>query len=149
MAFPAAAFIAAGTVLSAYGSITGGKAAGRAAEAEARAREEAAQWSRAFAGFESRRQAERDQAAIGRSLTQVAKAGVRLEGSPMAVFGENVRNAELNRLAILMEGELRARGLEAAARLSRMEGRAAQREATLDAAATLLGGATSLYGARR
>ncbi len=129
----AAALIGVGMVLSAYGSITGGQAAEKAAREAARSREEAARYTRAVAAFDARRQRETDAETLGAYRVSAAKAGLAFSGSVATVYGEQVRRAEENALSIVLAGELRARGLEAEARLARLEGRSAQRAGYVNA----------------
>lgn len=130
----------AGTILGAYGAYSSGQSAKSAAAAQARAQEEAARYARAAAAFEAKRSRRADARTLAEQRAQVAKAGVALEGSPLDVYAESVRTAEQNAQAILFEGELRARGLEAQARLSRLEGADAKRAGQIDTVTTILGG---------
>lgn len=138
--------LAAGTVLSTFGTFAAGRAARRAAREQAQALEQAAGEARAFAAFNARRQRERDAVTLGEFRTAVAAAGVRLEGAPLAAYGDQVRQAELNALSIVFEGELRARGFERQARLTRREGRAAGVAGGVDTLTVALTGGARLAG---
>lgn len=140
------ALMAAGTILSAYGSVSAGQSRRRAARAEARERERAAAVIRAYAAFNERRQREADARAIGAQRTAIAKSGVELVGSPLDAYAASVRNADLTARAILFEGEIQARAQEAQARLVRMEGEAAFRAGTIGAGTSILGSFGSFAG---
>lgn len=67
-------------------------------------------------------------------------AGVTVEGSPLDALEESAGQAELDRLTILHNGELKAIGLNDSAALSRAAGKAAATSGYVDAVGTLFGG---------
>lgn len=123
----------AGTVISAAGSIAAGNAQSRAAgQNAALARLEAE---------ENARRAKRETDALqGRQRAVTAFQGTTTEGSPLLIFEDTAREAEIEVRHILAGGSARARAFE-------QQGTAAQVAGLFDAGSTILGGAAALLAA--
>lgn len=77
---------------------------------------------------------------IGSMQATYAASGVGLEGSPLEVLEESARNAELDRLTILWNGEGRAQGYQNTAELERSRGKNAMASGYLSAAGSVMKG---------
>jgi hypothetical protein len=77
---------------------------------------------------------------IGTMQATYAASGVGLEGSPLEVLEESARNAELDRLTILWNGEGRAQGYQNTAELERSRGKNAMASGYLSAAGSVVKG---------
>ena len=119
--------MAAGTASSAVGSFQQGKAAERAVKFNAALiqQETDQRLEQAFSESRRRRSA---------NITRVAKSGVRLTGSPLAVLEENEYQDAQQRAYIRRSGEARAN-------LMRTRGRNARAAARMGIAADVIGGA--------
>lgn len=117
----------AGTVISAAGSISSGDAQKQAAQQNAAlARMEAE---------ENARRAKRDTDALrGRQRLATAFQGTTSEGSPLLIYEDTAREADIEVRHILAGGSMRAQAYIDA-------GNAAQTAGYFDAASTILGGA--------
>jgi len=124
MTAPAA--IVVGSVISAAGSISAGKAEKKAAEQNAAlARMQAEEDARL-----SRRQSD---ALMGRQRAVIAASGTTMEGSPLLIVQDTAREAEIEVRHILRGGAARASAYQQA-------GSAAAQAGFFDAGSTLLGG---------
>lgn len=132
------------------------KAAQNAADYNAEMEAQNARVARQQAG--AREEAQRRQArqVLGEQRAALSQAGIGLAGSAADVYGQSAANAELDALNIRYEGELGARGLLAQSELSRhegsvsaMNGKSAKRASYVNAASSLLAGASSAYGYAR
>lgn len=150
-------------VLGAYSAIQGG----RAAEANARAQQQAENYNATIQAqnatvarqqANAREEAQRRKARqfLGEQRAALAQAGIGLEGSAADVYEQSAAEAELDALNIRYEGALDARGLLAQSEMSTYAGRVAgvnattaRRSSYLDAASSLLSGASSAYGIYR
>lgn len=131
-----------------------GRAAQQAADYNAEIQAQNARVARQQAG--AREEAQRRQArqVLGEQRAALSQAGIGLGGSAADVYGQSAANAELDALNIRYEGELDARGLLAQSALStyggqvdRMNGKIGKQAGYTNAAASLLTGASSAYGA--
>lgn len=116
----------ASAVISAAGQMQAARAQQATANANARAAEEAA-------AFRADREADRARRQLAAARVTVAKAGVDASGSPLDVLADAATEAELDRLAILRQGE-NARAL------SRYDGELAVQGGYLRSASALLRG---------
>lgn len=116
----------AGTATSAYGQHAAGKAADRAARLNARITERETE-ARIAQLFTQERRTE------ATNITRVAKSGVRLSGSPLAVLEENAYQAERQRTYLRQSGEL-------SADFDRARGKDARRQAGFGLASSVLEG---------
>lgn len=82
---------------------------------------------------------------LGGIRSGYAAGGITSEGSAQDVLEESAANAELDALKIKHGGEVRAKGFEADAVLSRAKGEAAQTSSTFSAAGSLLEAAPKVY----
>lgn len=82
---------------------------------------------------------------IGSMQASYAASGVALEGSPLEVLEESARNAELDRLSILWNGESRAQGAMNTASLEKARGKNAMASGYLSAAGSAFKGFASAY----
>lgn len=146
--------------VGAYSAIQAGKgqeaqykSAQQAADYNAEMQRQNAAVARQQAG--AREEAQRRQArqVLGEQRAALSQAGIGLSGSAADVYGQSAANAELDALNIRYEGELDARGLLAQSQLTSYEGqvsgmnaKSAKRAGYVNAASSLLSGATSAYG---
>lgn len=154
---------AASAVIGAYSAVQSGKtqsanyrAQQQAEEYNATIQAQNAQVSRQQANAREETQRRRARQALGEQRAALAQAGIGLSGSAADVYGQSAANAELDALNIRYEGELDARGLLAQSELSRYSGqtagvnaRSARSAGRLDAASSLLAGASNAYGSYR
>ena len=84
---------------------------------------------------------------IGTMQASYAASGVSTEGSPLEVLEESARNAELDRLTILWNGEGRAQGYQNTAELERSRGKNAMASGYLSAAGSVVKGFAMSGGA--
>jgi hypothetical protein len=154
---------AASAVIGAYSVYRGGKNQEVMAKSQAQADEYNAEMGRLNAASarqqaDAREEAQRRQArqVLGEQRAALSQAGAGLSGSAADVYGQSATNAELDALNIRYDGELQARGLLAGAaqdsmqaQISRTNARTARSAGTLNAASTLLAGASTAYGYAR
>lgn len=151
---------AASAAIGAYSAYQGGQAQ----KANAKSQQDAADYNAkvqaqnaavARQQASAREEAQRRQARqiLGEQRAALSQAGIGLAGSAADVYGASAGAAELDALNIRYEGELDARGLLAQSSLSTFEGQVAGRNARtagqagyLNAASSLLSGASSAYG---
>jgi len=160
MGYVAAAVAIIGAVVGAYSSYQ----QGQAQEANFKAQANADKYNAAVAEqsaavkrqqYVAQEEAQRRQAkqVLGEQRAALAQAGIGLSGSAADVYGQSAANAELDALNIRYTGELDARGLLAqgeqyryGARVNRMNAGSARTGGYLNAASSLLSGASSAYG---
>lgn len=134
--------------VSAVGAIQQGRHQSAMAEYNARVAENDAVAAKQAAGYEEDRF--RDRAAKVRSAQRaaIAKSGIDLEGSPLAVMEETAVEAEMDALAIRQQGSVESARARSRAALDRMEGRAAKSASYWNAASSVLNGVTAagVYG---
>ena len=85
---------------------------------------------------------------IGTMQASYAASGVSTEGSPLEVLEESARNAELDRLTILWNGESRAQGYQNTAELERSRGKNAMASGYLSAAGSAMKGFAMFGGGK-
>jgi Xaa-Pro aminopeptidase len=156
-AIPLGAMMAASAAVSAVGAIQQGMAAqaqGKAAQDAAnynailKQQQSALELQQAGAREEQARRASRQ--VLGQQRAALAQAGVGLGGSALDIMEQSADRAELDALTMRYEGDLRSKGLLAAAEGARYEGRVARaagenamKGAYLSAGASLLSAAGS------
>jgi hypothetical protein len=129
---------------SAAGAIYKGQAEGKAADYNSQIANQQAVLARQQGAEQSRRfdiQSRRD---MGSIRSGFGGSGVSMAGSVLDVLGESAANAELDSLTIQHGAELKARGYESDARMSRFRGKTARTSGFLSASGELLKGASSM-----
>lgn len=124
MTAPAAIIV--GSVVSAAGSISAGKAQKKAAQQNAAL-------ARMQAEEDARRARRQSDALMGRQRAVVGASGTSMEGSPLLIVQDTAREAEIEVRHILRGGAARASAYQQA-------GAAAARSSYIDAGSTLLSG---------
>lgn len=153
--------IAAGAsaAVGAVGAIQSGRQAQAAAQSEAnmadynaKVADIQARQTYAAAGRQEDEQRRQARAVIGQQLASSAEAGAGLNGD---LLRQSIFDSESDTQAIRYEANLRAQGLteqadiaRSSAGVSRARGRSAMGASYLNAAGSLLSGATSYYGAK-
>ena len=156
-AIPLGAMMAASAAVSAVGAIQQGMAAqaqGKAAQDAAnynailKQQQSALELQQSGAREEQARRASRQ--VLGQQRAALAQAGIGLGGSALDIEEQSADRAELDALTMRYEGDLRSKGLLAAAEGARYEGRVARaagdnamKGAYLSAGASLLSAAGS------
>lgn len=138
------AFIPA--ILGAAGTIMGGQAEKRAAESTAMQLERNAGLSRAVSQLEAvqRRRSARYAQSRAQAVAAASGAGAS-DPTVVNLIASLEGEGEMGALASLFEGEESARNMEYAAQVARRTGKAASTGASIKAASTILGGASSWY----
>lgn len=138
---------AVGATVSTVSMIKQGEAAAEAAEYNATQAAENARLSRAQAAEDERAFRVFSRKQLGDLRTGYAAAGVSIEGGSAGdILEEGAAQAEMDALKIREGGEIRARGFQSDATLSRMQAKAASTGGYLSGAAQLLRGGGQLYG---
>ena len=159
-AIPLIPLLIASTAISAVGAIAQGQQAKSAAQAEANAADYNAKVGRAraiqanlTAGQQEDLQRQKARAAIGEQVASSASAGAGLNSD---LLRQSIFNSESDALAIRYDGNLKAAGLNDQAALdtvsasnSRSRGSAAATGSYINAAGSLLNGATSYYAGKK
>jgi len=124
--------MAASAAMSAVGAIQQGMAASAQAQASANAarynaviKEQQARSEFQQAGAREEQQRRQSRQVLGQQSAALAQAGIGLGGSALDIAEQSAFMAELDALNIRYEGDLRARGLLAAAEQNEYEARAA------------------------
>lgn len=140
------AMMAASAAIQAAGVISQGRAANKAARFEASQLQQQAERDRQISAQQANdlRDAEARRQATLRA--RVAGGGSTLEGSPLAVLGDLVGEAEFQALRTVASGETAANRAEGEAALKRFEGRNAQRAGFIRAGSTLLSSGAKAFG---
>ena len=132
----------AGTVFKAVGAVTKGESQAVASEynaAIARQNAEIARAQGAAAVAAQQREAARS---MGRAIAAYGASGVQVDaGSPLDVLADAAANAELDKLTIQYNAELKARGRGQQAALEAMGATTARTSGLLNAGAAILDGA--------
>ena len=76
----------------------------------------------------------------GSQKVAIAKSGFRLEGTPLEVMAESMKNIELDAINTRQEGMFRSAQLKTQAHFQRAQAKAAGRAGTIGAVSSLLGG---------
>jgi len=137
-----------GAAISAYGQIQQGRAARAAAEYQSKVAQNNAIAAQRKAAEDERRFRVQTSRQLGTMRAAYGASGVTLEGSPLDVIDDSTFTAELDALTIRGGGLQESNAFLAESRLSRFQGRAAERGSRLSAAGTLLGGFAKAYGMR-
>lgn len=142
---PVAAFMAAyggyiAAAMSAVSAISQASQQKDAAKYNEKLAENQAIGARQEAAAAADRQHRQSAKTIGSMQATYAASGVGLEGSPLEVLEESARNAELDRLTILWNGEGRAQGYQNTAELERSRGKNAMASGYLSAAGSAMKG---------
>lgn len=129
------AMMAAGSIISAVGSISQGNAANDIAQANAREMEKQGALDRKEAAAEAERIRRENRRLSGTARTQLTASGL----SPNLLLLEDIAmEGELDALIAEYRGERSAQGLEAQADIERAYGKAQKRAGYFNAASTLL-----------
>ena len=136
------AVLAAGAM--ALGKIKAGNSAKAKSEYDAKVADRDAAVARDQANALALQQQRAARKTIGSMRAAYGAAGVTVDGSPLDVLEESAGQAELDRLTILHNGELKATGKQDSAVLSRFTGKSAQIEGYLDAVGSMF----SSYGGK-
>lgn len=134
----------AGTAISAFGAIQQGNAANAAAQAQAQAQEQQAEAERRSSAFESEREFKKQQLQLSSARAAVGASGVGFQGSPSAVITANAAQGQLDLAAIQYGSQLRQNTLMTQADLTRMEGRQAKQAGFINAASSVVSGASGI-----
>ncbi len=138
----AAGAILGGTALSAFSQLQQGKAQAKALERSAEAAEKSAQLEQEAAAFNAEKHALSARQVIGATEAGFGAAGVEsTSGSVLAVMAASHINAEMDRLSIIYEGDIKAFGFRQQAALDRKAAKAAKAGGILSAFATAGAGA--------
>lgn len=132
---------AAGTAVSAYGSIQQGKIANQAAKYNAKVAENAAIAERQAAEYDASRLLERNRRVFSSQRAAFAKSGVTLSGSASDVMYDSKIQGELDVMTRLYQGSSAANKFVAQSAISRYQGKSALAGGRTQAGATLLTGA--------
>lgn len=143
----------AAVALMAVGTLSSAAAAQRQGEAAAQAaafNSQVAKRNATLAIQQSQQDAEAQRRLaykkIGGAVAAYGASGVTLEGSPLDVLEESVRNAEQDRQTILYKGQLRAMGYESDAALYEFSGENARATGNETATGILLSGGAQIAG---
>jgi type II secretory pathway pseudopilin PulG len=141
---------AAGTAVAISSQKAAGEAANDAAKYNAKLAENNAIMASQQARFKADQQKRRNRLVLGSQRANFLKSGATIEGTPDDVLYNSSIEAELDQAAILYQGEVSSRGLQARARLSEYEGKQAQSAGNIAAAGSLLSGVGSAasYGGK-
>ena len=131
-AIPLGAMIAASAAVSAVGAIQ----QGMAAQAQAKSAQDAANYNATIkrqqaaselqqSGAREEQQRRGARQVLGQQRAALAQAGIGMGGSSLDIEEQSADRAELDALTMRYEGDLRAKGLLAAAEGAEYEGRAA------------------------
>lgn len=137
---------AAGTAMSAFGTIAGGIQAKRSADFQAEQMRRQAQEERAATQREQFQLDRRTQQAQSRLQATSAASGLGAsDPTVLQLAGDIEGEGRYQRDMLGYTGTTRAQGLETGAQAAIMEGRAARTASFIGAGSTILGGATSIY----
>ncbi len=158
MADPITMMMVASTAMTAVGAIQQGKAA----EAQAKAQDQANQYNarvkeiqagveREAAGRREEQQRRQARQVLGQQRAGLAQAGIGMMGSALDIAEESATAAELDALTIRYEGEMAAKGLLYDAEAEKFEGRAnlaaganAKKASYLKTGSAILSGGTDI-----
>jgi hypothetical protein len=142
---PMAIVAAAGGVMGAAGAIYQGKAEAAAAEYNARLLKLQASQIRQQAASEEKRALVGARKVIGEMRANYGASGVTMEGSPIDIMEESIKNANTDAMNIRYQGEMNARSAEYEAKMERMKGNSAKNASYFSAAQSLGTGATKAH----
>lgn len=133
-----------GAAIAAAGAIKKGQSAKKKGEYDAKVLERDAAVARDQANAVSLRQQRAARKIMGSMRAAYGAAGVTVEGSPLDVLEESAGQAELDRLTIQYNAELKATGAIDGAALSIILGKEAEKAGYMEAGGTLM----SSYGSK-
>lgn len=136
---------AIGSSVAAVGTIAAGQNAAAAANRNAAMMRQEADTTRQQGGARAEAQMREAREILGRQRAAIGQAGIGWEGSAQDIMLESATAAELDKMNILYETELKARGLLGQADITKWEGKVAKRASYVQAAGTLLN-AGAQYG---
>lgn len=139
---------AIGAGVSAYSSYQSGQATQRLMNYNAKLAEQDAMVRERDGRILSNAQRDQNRRLLARQRALYAKSGVDMTGTPLLVQAEQAGQLEMAALEVERQGSIEAGRARQQATLDRMQGRAASRAGTLNAAGTILQGASSVasYG---
>ena len=131
-----------GTALSAFSQMQQGKAQAKALERSAEAAEKSAKLEQEAAAFNAEKHSLSARQVIGATEAGFGAAGVEsTSGSVLAVMAASHINAEMDRLSIIYEGDIKAFGFRQQASLDRKAAKSAKAGGLLSGLATAASGA--------
>lgn len=134
---------AAVTALSSYRQ---GQAAEANANYQAAQGEENAKQVMQQASSQEDEQRAKARQVIGSQIAAQSQSGAQLNGSAADMLRQSLFNAESDAQQIRYEGKNRALGLQGQAAATRLQGKQARQQGTLNAAGSLMSGAAKAYG---
>lgn len=135
----------ASTAIGAAGAIMQGNQANAAAQAQANAMEQQQKAEQQAAAFEAAQEQRKQSYAQASARAQIGASGVGFQGSPTAVLVANAGQGQLDLEAIRYGSQLRQNTLGTQAELTRMQGKQARTAGFLNAAGSIIGGASKMY----
>ena len=137
-----------GTGLQMFGQVEAGKASARALKDQANSAESNAKAAQLKAQADAELQVIQSRKILGEQETGFAASGVS-GGSALAVLADSKINAEMDRLSILFDGDIRSANFRSEARSLRRQGSEAKRAGVLGAiTAGFQGGGQALSSAK-
>lgn len=136
---------AAGTVVSAMGSIQAGKDAQEKAEYEAEVQEMQADEAVAGSQRDAASRNREGQLLLSQARAAAAASGGVSDPSVIDAMGGIAEQTAYNREAEIFKGEQQSRGYNDAAAVSRVDGARARAAGTMGAIGTIFGGVSSMY----
>lgn len=145
---PFTAITIASTAVSAAGSVMQGNQANAAAQVQAQAMDQQRQAEQQTAAFEMAQEQRKQELQRSASRAAIGASGVGFQGSPTAVLTANAAQGQLDLEAIRYGSQLRQNTLSTQADLTRMQGKQARTAGFINAAGSVLGGASKLQERR-
>jgi len=139
---PLAIAAAAGGVISAAGQIYEGNAAYKAGILNAGLLQLKASQIRKQTQLEEKQLLVNARKIVGDTRAGYGASGVTMEGSPLDIMEESIKNATQDQMNIRYAGEINAREAEWDATLAKKSGQSARTASYFNAASSLIGGAT-------
>jgi len=139
---PLAIIAAAGGVMGAAGSIYEGQAAYKAGVYNSGVLKLKAAQIRKQAEQEERQSLVNARKIVGDMRANYGASGITMEGSPLDVMEQSIRNANEDAMGIRYRGEMEARNAEFQGKLAEFQGRSARTASYFQAASSLIGGGT-------
>jgi len=143
MADPVSAIFITTSLLAAGGSVIGGIQANKAAKEEASLQEEQARIASEEAKAEAQRRANEVRKFSRRQSLAFLKSGVTLEGSPLLILDETLREGQKEVKSVVERGDAQANLFNRRAAITRNQGRASLIGGVLGAAGSLSGSAVT------
>ena len=141
------AIIAAISALfSGYSAYSTGQSQSKMYEYNAMLANQQAESKRKEAAYRAERLREQNEAIRSKQRLAFNVSGVTPQGTPTDLLMDTSKKMEMDALSILYGGESAGAGLEAQARLQRMQGANAETAGWWNAGSSLLGGATKVAG---